>query len=515
MSDNKLFKSAALLVPETDTINAAGGNAYLLKNKEALACFAMTNTFGGSFYESGQDQLKVLMNLISCVEDNEFIAKLAVYSRNSGFMKDMPAYLLATLAVRDVELLKKVFFDVVDNAKMLKNFVQIMRSGVTGRKSLGSAPKNLVRKWLRKRTPNQLLNDNVGGSPSMSDVLKMVHAKPVDKNQEAMFGYIVGKKINAQFLPGNLKRLKAFHEGTTDEVPNVAFQLLTGNSLTRDHWVTIAKNASWQMTRMNLNTFLRHGVFTHDQEMVELVAKRLSDKNLVAKSKVMPYQLLAAYKHVSHEMPRLIIDALHDALEYACENVPVLKGKKIVLAIDVSGSMRSPITGYGRDVVSKVKCVDVAGLMGAAILRKNPSAKVIMFHNYVIEAQIEARDSILTNARTMANISGGGTRCDLAMENIATKHWDADLVVFISDNESFRAKRLYSFNDHWLSMKRKNKKAKLVLLDIKPSNNSQTKTDSSTLNISGFSDKVFDVIKDFSVNNNDSNDYWVNKIMNS
>jgi len=61
--------------------------------------------------------------------DAEFIAKTAVFCRERGFMKDMPALLCAVLSVKDRELLARVFPRVIDNAKMLRNFVQIMRSG--------------------------------------------------------------------------------------------------------------------------------------------------------------------------------------------------------------------------------------------------------------------------------------------------------------------------------------------------------------------------------------------------
>jgi len=63
----------------------------------------------------------------------------------------------------------------IDNAKMLRNFVQIMRSGAVGRKSLGSAPKRLVREWLDARDPAALFKANVGRDPSLTDIVKMVH----------------------------------------------------------------------------------------------------------------------------------------------------------------------------------------------------------------------------------------------------------------------------------------------------------------------------------------------------
>lgn len=78
----------------------------------------------------------------------------------------MPALLLAMLAVRDVKLLDAVFGRVADSGKMLRNFVQFVRSGVTGRKSLGSRPKKLVQHWLLTVSESQLLHAAVGSTPS-------------------------------------------------------------------------------------------------------------------------------------------------------------------------------------------------------------------------------------------------------------------------------------------------------------------------------------------------------------
>ena len=45
---------------------------------------------------------------------------------------------------------KQAFPRVVDNGRMLRNFVQVLRSGTVGRKSLGTAPKALVRGFVRR-----------------------------------------------------------------------------------------------------------------------------------------------------------------------------------------------------------------------------------------------------------------------------------------------------------------------------------------------------------------------------
>ena len=66
-------------------------------------------------------------------------------------------------------------------------------------------------------------------------------------------------------------QFEQFKAGQNLDVPGLPFMLLSALPLSRKDWVSVAKNASWQTTRMNLNTFARHGVFEVDgmAEMVE------------------------------------------------------------------------------------------------------------------------------------------------------------------------------------------------------------------------------------------------------
>src|SRR5258708_40373454 len=148
MANKNLFKSLiGKLMPKTDALNEEHVPAYALSPKHQLAQYAATGCLNTTFYASADEQLAKVLEL--CAElDAEFIAKTAVFCRERGFMKDMPALLCAVLSVKDRALLSAVFPRVIDKARMLRNFVQIMRSGAVGRKSLGSAPKRLVQEWL-------------------------------------------------------------------------------------------------------------------------------------------------------------------------------------------------------------------------------------------------------------------------------------------------------------------------------------------------------------------------------
>src|SRR5690349_2724773 len=379
MANKTLFKSlVGKLIPTTNAFNEECAPAYALSPKHQLAQYAATGCLNTTFYATADEQLAKVVELCAEVEA-EFIAKTAVFCRERGFMKDMPALLAASLSVQDREFLGRIFPRVIDNAKMLRNFVQIMRSGAVGRKSLGTAPKRLVREWLDARDPASLFRANVGQDPSLADIVKMVHPRPKDAAHAALLGYFIDRDRAVDALPDVVREFEAFKRGESKEVPDVPFQMLTALELGTAEWTAIARRAPWQMTRMNLNTFARHGVFDAPG-MAELIADRLRDPQAIAKARVFPYQLMVAYTMAAAnaEIPKEVCDALQDAMEIAIANVPAIEGS-VYVCPDVSGSMRSAVTGYRKGATTAVRCVDVAALVAAAVLRKNPRVEVLPF----------------------------------------------------------------------------------------------------------------------------------------
>ena len=161
-------------------------------------------------------------------------------------MKDMPALLSAVLSVKGPGLLAEVFDRVIDSPKMLRNFVQIMRSGAVGRKSLGSLPKRLVEQWLAARTDEQMFRGSVGNDPSLADMIKMVHPKPATR--------VAGGAVRLPDRPGLRRReaagdraavraVQGREESAELAVPDVPFQMLTSLDLGREEWTEIARNA--------------------------------------------------------------------------------------------------------------------------------------------------------------------------------------------------------------------------------------------------------------------------------
>ena len=516
MANRTLFASfRGNKAPAATVVNEAGGTAYLMDKENQLAQFAATGCLNGTFYAHAQTQLQQVLDLCKEV-DATFIAQTALYARNTAFMKDMPALLLAVLSTRDAKLFESVFGRVINSPRMLRTFVQIMRSGVVGRKSLGSLPKRMVRNWIENRSDEQLFFGSVGQDPSMADVIKMVHPKPRDESRAAMLGYLIGRGADQAKLPEVVRQYEKFKR-TTDAkqriVPDVPFQMLTATSLTDRDWMQIARNGSWQMTRMNLNTFLRHGVFKNE-EMINLIANRLRDRALIRKARVFPYQLLAAFLNVNETLPAKVRNAIQDAMEISIENVSAIDGKIFVFP-DVSGSMNSPVTGYREGSSSKVRCVDVAALVAAAILRVNEEAVVMPFECTVTKCRLNPRDSVMTNAKRLAGLWGGGTNCSAPLEALNRQKAKGDLVIYVSDNQSWmdsgsRGQSTATMKQ-WNIFKSRNPNAKMICIDIQPYRTSQTVERDDIIHVGGFSDQVFRLISSVA-SGEASKDFWVNQI---
>ena len=522
MANKTLFKSLiGKLSPATDALNEELAPAYALSPKHQLAQYAATGCLSTTFYASADEQLAKVLEL--CAEiDAEFIAKTAVFCRERGFMKDMPALLCAVLSVKDRALLNAIFPRVIDNARMLRNFVQIIRSGVVGRKSLGSAPKRLVREWLDARDPETLFKANVGQDPSLTDIVKMVHPKPKDAAREALFGYFIGRDYAADQLPEIVRSFEAFKHGNASEpreLPDVPFQMLTALELGTAEWTAIARRAPWQMTRMNLNTFARHGVFAQPG-LPEIIAERLRDRQAIARARVFPYQLMVAYTMAVANplIPQLVANALQDAMEIATANVPQFAGK-VYVCPDVSGSMHTPVTGFRRGATTAVNCIDVAGLIAATVLRQNPHAEVIPFESNVVQVRLNPRDSVMTNAHKLRSLPQGGTNCSAPLRFLNSRRAQGDLVIYVSDNESWIDAPHYGrygggatqTMKEWANFRQRNPKARMVCIDIQPYRTVQAKERDDILNIGGFSDQVWNVIADFARGELTA-DHWIGVI---
>jgi 60 kDa SS-A/Ro ribonucleoprotein len=303
-------------------------------------------------------------------------------------------------------------------------------------------------------------------------------------------------------------------------MPDVDFQLLASDELTVKQWRALAERATWVQSIKNLNTFARHDVFKAGAT-TRLFVDRLSKKENLPRH-VFPYQILAAYTNVDVNVPTEVKNALQAAMEHALVNVPVLDGLQVMVCPDVSGSMHDPVTGQhmnkrGRAIqASKMRSIDVAGLISAAFLRRNPNARVLPFNDKVYTVRLNGHDSVMTNTEKLVRMPRGGTACHLPLQYMIQEKIKSDVVIYVSDYESWafaRAARHHGtpLAELWNRYKATvNDKAKLVCVDVTPRFTGQMpEGQKDVLLIGGFSDEVFKQIDSFVKGTFDS---WVEQV---
>ena len=511
MANKGLFASAVgRLLPAPNVLNREWAPAYEYSPEQKLAQLAATGTLQDSFYSTAELQLEEVLEAARKVEP-AFVAKAAVYARGRGVMKDMPALLAAYLTVAEPDLAVRVFDRVIDNGRMLRNFVQIMRSGVVGRKSLGTRPKRLVHQWLERASIGKLMQAATGSDPSLADIVKMVHPKPADDSRKAFYAWLIGKPYDVDELPAEIAAFEAWKRYRNGPLPNVPFEWLTAFELTPQDWAELASRMGWQALRMNLNTLARKGAFGVEG-VAEMVAVRLSDEEALTKARVLPYQLMVALGSVGEGVPLKVQAALEEALETSLSKVPALDGQ-VVVCPDVSGSMISPVTGYRKGASSKVRCIDVAALISAAVLRRNPSAELLPFEQEVVTLKLDPRARVAVNAAKLGSIGGGGTNVSAPLAVLNRRRATVDLVVIVSDNQSWvdaaRVGATATMRE-WERLKNRCSRAKLVCIDLQPYGTTQATSRRDILNVGGFSDAVFETLSAFAMSEGERD--WVAEV---
>lgn len=350
----------------------------------------------------------------------------------------------------------------------------------------------MAQAWLEAASDRAILEASIGQDPSLADVIRLVHPRPASAERRALFAWVLGRPCDVAALPGALQDWLRFKEAPEGPLPAVPFQMLTQLPLTADHWAEMAEAASWQMLRQNLNAFLRHGVFDRPGA-AERAAAVLRDPERIARARVLPYQLMATAGAISARMPEVVREALDAALETAVANLPRLPGR-IAVCPDVSGSMSCPVTGWRPGATSVMRYVDVAALVAAAALRANPEARVLPFEDRVRKIALDPDASIAANAARLADLGGGGTTCSAPLAWLNAAREAPDLVVIVSDNESWvdaRQEGATAVLIEWERLKRRNPNARLACIDIAPYGATQAPEREDVLNVGGFSDAVF------------------------
>jgi 60 kDa SS-A/Ro ribonucleoprotein len=195
------------------------------------------------------------------------------------------------------------------------------------------------------------------------------------------------------------------------------------------------------------------GLLAPLSDTARTIAARLGDREALRAARIHPIAVLAALKtygqgHGVKGQNRWspvaqIVDALDAAFYLAFANAPTT-GKRVMLALDVSGSMGAAVLG-----MEYLTCREAAAAMALVAAATEPNHQFVAFTagdspsrwaqypTGLTPLAISPRQRLDDVVRTITALPMGGTDCALPMVEARKRGWAVDTFVVLTDNETW------------------------------------------------------------------------------
>ena len=193
----------------------------------------------------------------------------------------------------------------------------------------------------------------------MADVIELTHPSPRDAAQSALFKYLLDRRHHDDAVadPAVLPMLAA--AAALDAIAGrraaraaprsaarprsreagISWERLSGwlpGGMDAEAWEAVIPSMGVMALVRNLRNFDQAGI---GEPAVDAVIAKITDAAEVAKARLFPYQVWAAYQHAPSDNWKR---ALGRTLDLTVANIPALDGTLVV--IDTSGSMQAPVS---------------------------------------------------------------------------------------------------------------------------------------------------------------------------
>lgn len=266
-----------------------------------LACMLWEN----NFYENGVEISARIKNLIPRVDPN-IVSQLAIEARVNQNLRHIPLFIVREMARLNSHkhLVAKTLESVIMRADELSEFLALYFAGK--KQPLSAQVKKGLAAAFRKFDGYQLQKYNRDAAIKLKDVLFLCHAKPKDKDQEALWKKLINDELETPYtweteLSGGADKRKTF----TDLIEK---NMLGGMAMLR-----------------NLRNMEQSGVPR------EIIKKGLAQANF---NRVLPFRFITAAQHAPALEPEL-----EKAMFAALSTYPKFNGR-VALVIDTSPSMK-------------------------------------------------------------------------------------------------------------------------------------------------------------------------------
>lgn len=472
---SRLTKIFAVPVPEIK--NRDGYPAYKRSLEEQYLQTLLTNTISNTFYADKNELLQEAASIHDQMiqKDPEFVARALPFARQTGYMRLQPIFGLAKLAQINKELFKQTFSKVILIPSDLQDFMTVLEG--SGHGQGGRAVKNTVARWLNENLSEYwaVKYNGQGRGFSLADIVQTTHPVPASEFNGMLFKYLISGECSFEtgkvFAYEQLMKAQTIGEQIRwireGQLPH---EVVTGVcKMTSELWNALVPDMPVFALLRNLNALDRAGVLDVNRRLIE---SKLTDKDVLRKSKILPFRFLNAFNAVEKAWVK---DALRQAVELTFGNLPDIPGKTAVF-LDISGSMRGEYLRIG-------------SVFALALFKKTKGNGVFwLFDTRVYDPKASLFDSILTQAERIT--AKGATDTGAPVRALKMK---VDNIIIITDEQQNTGSPFYKELVNY--RKKINANVKAFVIDLAPYRSGMIPpSDPLSHYIYGWSDQVLQYI---------------------
>lgn len=342
------------------------------------------------------------------------------------------------------------------------------------------------------------------GWPTFRDLLQILprgNGRPLSKELAAYF--LKGEVVDPKATPivaarKELAKLSVFDANAQELALKsmVNWEVLLsqfGKEKTKV-WEFLLENdlVGYMALMRNLRNMVEAGV---NDNIVKLVAAKLSDPDEVAKSKQLPFRFLMAHQILNQHggntrMLSKMMEALETASNVSVANLPVLPGLTAIFA-DNSGSMGSPVSEK-----SKMTCAGAANALCGIVAKMSEDAIVAAFATELAPVKFTKHDTVISVANKVAkaDTNGWSTNAYKIPQMLQKMGVKPDRVIILSDMQCWDSYGgSNSLCNEWAKFKKFSPDTWLHSIHLNGYGDTPVKGDKVNLT-AGFSEKVFDML---------------------
>jgi 60 kDa SS-A/Ro ribonucleoprotein len=463
-------------IPDSTQIpNSAGGYAWPVDAWTRLDRFLILGSEGGTFYV-GERALTVenAGAVRACLAEDgvRVVARVVEISESGRAPKNEPAlFILAMAAGLGDDATRAAAFEALDRVARTGTHLFHWLQYAKAFRGWGRGVRSAVGRWYTRKSPGdlayQLLKYQSRDGWAHRDVLRLAHPKAPSYEHDVLFRYatrgwsaLAGSNALRTDIGGRLEAVQALRGmSATDAARVIRIYKLTREMVPIELltepvvWAALLESMPLTALVRNLGVMSKVGLLVPASDAMHTVVARLGDGEAIRRARVHPLAVLAALKTYAQGRGMQgkgawapvaqVVDALDGMFYLAFGNVAT-SGKRTMLALDVSGSMGSPVHG-----MPYLTCREASAAMALVTAASEPNHRIVAFTTGSYRSMhpghptglsplvISPRQRLDDVVRSIDGLPFGGTDCALPMVEALKHRWAVDTFVVYTDNETW------------------------------------------------------------------------------